>query len=98
MNWYIKISGSEKPYKITKEDDIEIARTLNGLYIGSEEDAKTLFSKRNLDPYSFDSYENSDVACVAYDLDADKWIGWSHRAISEFPSKKQAMNFAEVNS
>ena len=107
MNWYkLAKEQDEKPYKIVKKimDDfgppveVEQARTLNDLYLGDEKWAKMLFRKHSFDPHSFLSYEDSDVACAAYDTELERWFGWSHRAMSDFATKQEALDFAERNA
>lgn len=104
MNWYRYAKEQDnKPYKLVKRiidnfgPPIEVieARTLNDLYLGDERWAKMLFRKHSFDPNSFISYEDSDVACAAYDTDLNRWFGWSHRAMNDFETKQEALNFAE---
>lgn len=71
---------------------LEVARTKDGHYIGSPENARYLCEVKGIAPELSDP-EHS-VCSVGFSSLDGQWYGWSHRAISGFGSREQAVRFA----
>ena len=65
---------------------------LDGSYIGDVKDARYL-EKLGIIPQR--RADDLDVASIGFIPETNEWAGWSHRALSRFPTKKQASDFAE---
>lgn len=72
--------------------EIRSAYTLNGDYIGGPKTAYFLTVKRGIAPELIS--KDTNVCSVGYCEKEDKWYGWSHRAISGFPTREEAVKFA----
>jgi len=66
----------EEPLKMTT------CYTSDGHYIGMEDVAKLLCVKRGIKP-ELPTPEHK-VCCIGFNVDEQKWYGWSHRAIYGF--------------
>lgn len=67
------------------------------LYIGDPNMAKTLTEKYKIEKF-FLRKKGLSVATIGWSPKKGKgghWYGWSHRAISSFPTRKQAEKFAK---
>jgi hypothetical protein len=53
----------------------------DGVYIGNEDNVKTLIYKYGISPESFDGHK---VCSIGKSIKDGKWYGWSHRAIYGF--------------
>ena len=91
------------PYEVRTElvdggeygmNDFEMrsAYTPDGLYIGDPEMARLLCIKRGIFPEL--ARLNAKVCSIGWAPEANKWYGWSHRAIHGFETKAQAKRFA----
>lgn len=66
------------------------------IYIGTPEMAQALTEKFKIE--KFFSRKKDTIATVGWSPkkgDGGNWYGWSHRAISSFPTRKRAEKFAE---
>lgn len=65
---------------------LEIARTIDGAYIGTVGAAKFLVEERGIVPeLAPNSIKEADHPCsIGFCVDEQKWYGWSHRAICGF--------------
>ncbi len=68
------------------------AYTVGGDYIGSIEDAVHLCEKLGISP---EKAAPTHGVCSVGQAENGDWFGWSHRAISSFPSREEAVEFAE---
>jgi hypothetical protein len=66
------------------------AYALDGSYIGTVEQEGHFFEKRGITPERIDPGHR--VASVG--IGPEGWYGWSHRAISSFPTRDEAVKFA----
>lgn len=62
--------------------EIQSAYTLNGAYIGDKKMANFLIRKKGIIPELIDSTHN--ICQVGFCEAAQKWYGWSHRALCGF--------------
>lgn len=71
----------------------EQAYSLDKKYIGSIEDGERLCCARKIAPEPCGT--NNDAICNVGLSEDGKWYGWSHRAISGFESRDEAVAFAQ---
>ena len=79
MAQYYKIQVAEMA---TVEMPYDEAVTLDGLYIGSPENAKYICDERGIKPEL--ASPNNRVCSIGFCEKEQKWFGWSHRAIYGF--------------
>lgn len=72
--------------------EIRSAYNLRGDYIGSPKDAYFLTVKKGIKPEL--AKPDNNVCSVGYCEQEDKWYGWSHRAMSGFKTRVEAVRFA----
>jgi len=80
-------TDSLKPFivqheRLTDGTCLKVAYTVDGKYIGSEENAKQLLERgitEQLQPAS-----DGDTCSIGFNPSEQKWFGWSHRAIYGF--------------
>ena len=80
-------AGYGKPFPIA------YAMTLDGNYLGDPKMAYRLVNKYGITAFK---KRNIDSGCcsIGYNLAKKLWYGWSHRAISGFKKKRDAVRFA----
>lgn len=67
--------GTDEPF------EHQVAYTHDGGYIGSEQDAEALITKRGIKPECIPGHK---VCSIGFSERDQKWYGWSHRAIYGF--------------
>lgn len=70
----------------------EQAFTLDDKYIGGVDDAEYICCKNKITP---EIAQPSHGVCSVGQDDDGKWFGWSHRAMSSFDDRNEAVEFAE---
>lgn len=70
----------------------EQAYTLDNKYIGGVDDAEYICCKNKISP---EIAQPSHGVCSVGQSDDGKWFGWSHRAMSSFDNRDEAVAFAE---
>ena len=74
--------------------NMEKAVTQNGDFIGDEKFATHLWKKFGITQFELRT-RKSKVCSVGYSPLKGLWFGWSHRAIKDFATRKEAAKFAE---
>jgi hypothetical protein len=80
-------------YGCDREMPITYARSKSGDYLGDTRTAYRLVNKWGISVFE-KTDPNHCVCSVGYNLAKRKWFGWSHRAISSFKKKRDAIRFA----
>lgn len=68
--------------RLTDGTCLEVAYTLDGNYIGNDEDAKHLLERGITE--QLQSAGDGNVCSIGFNHSEQKWYGWSHRAIYGF--------------
>lgn len=73
--------------------EMHSAYAYDGSYVGDWERCKPLWEKWGIKPER--RTPENKVASVGYSGKTNEWFGWSHRALSSFPTREKAADFAE---